>query len=193
MALANISKVLFDLVALTILLIAWLLMYIIMPVSKNGFLCNDYSISMPYKSPTVSDTMLVLICLITPIVLICSTEIIQAFYQLSKGREQFMYKIKVCKNIVINVPEVLGNIYINIVTCAFGQFVVNFLSEYTKYRVGRLRPHYLDICKPKFFSNSMNETRLDCKYKEYFQYDVDYVCSGTNAKRFRDAHLRYLY
>lgn len=184
-------KIGFDAIIIVITLIFWALVHLVLPIRMSGFHCDDYSISLPYKDSTVTNGMLIVICTLLPLVLIGGTEFQRYYYQAYKQRNRYVYKIKMLKNSFINIPDVFGNIYINLGSYFFGLLVVQFLTNLAKYTIGRLRPHYLDVCKPKFISFDINETRIDCKHKEYFRYGIDYNCTDINNKRFKDAHLSF--
>lgn len=178
-----------DIVVLIVTLIAWGLVHLILPIRKSGFKCDDYSISLPYKDSTVTNWMLIIICTLFPTIVICGTELIRKYYSAIRHRNKYVYKIKMLKNSMINIPEILGNIYINLGSFFFGLLVVQFITNLGKYTIGRLRPHYIDVCKPIF--TATNLTRNDCRIKEYFIYEIDYICSNVNTKRFHDAHLSF--
>lgn len=178
-----------DVIVLVVTLVAWGLVHIILPIRKSGFKCDDYSISLPYRDSTVTNWMLILICTLLPLLVICGTELARKYYSAIRHRNKYVYKIKMLKNSMINIPEILGNIYINLGSYLFGLLVVQFLTNLGKYTIGRLRPHYIDVCKPMF--TTTNLTRIDCKIKEYFTYEVDYICTNVNTQRFHDAHLSF--
>ncbi|XP_026678696.1 putative phosphatidate phosphatase [Diaphorina citri] len=51
-----------------------------------------------------------------------------------------------------------------------------------KYLVGRLRPHFIDICRPN----------VDCNLAENrWRYIEDYQCTGTSAKKVHDSRLSF--
>lgn len=57
--------------------------------------------------------------------------------------------------------------------------ITMWLYQLCKYSVGRLRPHFLDVCQPD---------TTDCVANTY----VDtYVCLGTDAKKLKDARLSF--
>jgi phosphatidate phosphatase len=178
-----------DILILLVTIAAWILVHFVLPIRKSGFKCDDYSISLPYLDSTVTNLMLILICTVIPTIVICGTELTRKYYPAVRHRNKYVYKIKMLKNSLINIPEILGNIYINLGSYMFGLLVVQFLTNLAKYTIGRLRPHYIDVCKPLF--TVYNLTRIDCKLKEYFAYEVDYICTNVNTNRFHDAHLSF--
>ena len=178
-----------DVLILLMTIVAWGLVHLVLPIRKSGFKCDDYGISLPYKDSTVTNLMLIILCTVFPIIVICGTELTRKYYLTMRHRNKYVYKVKMRKNSMIDIPEVLGNVYINLGSFFFGLLVVQFLTNLAKYTIGRLRPHYIDVCKPLF--TTTNLTRIDCKVKEYFVYEVDYICMNVNTQRFHDAHLSF--
>jgi phosphatidate phosphatase len=186
-----------DVLLLLLTVTAWVLVHYAIPQRKSGFYCNDYSIALPYKDSTVSNNALILICTVFPTLIVVVTELCRKYSSNPKAqsRKQFKYKIKFLrrKN-PLEIPEIVGNIYITLGTHMFGLLIVQFLTNLLKFTVGRLRPHFLDICQPEFMVKSHQGIQLksaDCAFQKYYQYDLDFKCTTNNQRRLFDASLSF--
>ncbi|XP_042588232.1 phospholipid phosphatase 1 isoform X3 [Cyprinus carpio] len=63
-------------------------------------------------------------------------------------------------------------IYKAIGTFLFGAAMSQSLTDIAKYSIGRLRPHFLDVCKPDW-------TQINCTGGAYIE---DFVCTGDSTK-----------
>ncbi len=71
------------------------------------------------------------------------------------------------------VPSFLVNIYFLYIGCLFGSAVSQCITDICKYTIGRLRPHFIDVCNPDF--SLFNCTASDGQPL----YVTDYVCRGN--------------
>ena len=62
----------------------------------------------------------------------------------------------------------LGCLYKAIGTFLFGAAMSQSLTDIAKYSIGRLRPHFLDVCKPDW-------NRINCSTGAYIE---DFTCTG---------------
>lgn len=62
-------------------------------------------------------------------------------------------------------------VYKAVGTFLFGAAMSQSLTDIAKYSIGRLRPHFLDVCKPDW-------KLINCSSGAYIE---DYVCSGNAA------------
>ncbi|ROI48962.1 Phospholipid phosphatase 1 [Anabarilius grahami] len=63
-------------------------------------------------------------------------------------------------------------IYKAIGTFVFGAAMSQSLTDIAKYSIGRLRPHFLDVCKPDW-------TQINCTGGAYIE---DFICTGDSTK-----------
>ncbi|XP_040277192.1 phospholipid phosphatase 1 isoform X2 [Bufo gargarizans] len=125
---------------------------------KRGFFCNDDSIRYPYKEDTISYPLLAGILIPFSIVVIILGEALSVFYNClqSNGFIRNHY---------------VATIYKAIGTFIFGAAVSQSLTDIAKYTIGRLRPHFLDVCKPDW-------TKINCTAG----YIENFVCQGDAVK-----------
>ncbi|KAM3939796.1 phospholipid phosphatase 1 isoform 2-T2 [Leptodactylus fuscus] len=125
---------------------------------KRGFFCNDDSIRYPYKEDTISYQLLAAIMIPLSILIIILGEALSVFYNRlqSSGFVRNQY---------------VATIYKAIGTFIFGAAVSQSLTDIAKYTIGRLRPHFLDVCKPDW-------TKINCSAG----YIENFVCLGDAVK-----------
>ncbi|XP_037536245.1 phospholipid phosphatase 1-like [Nematolebias whitei] len=121
---------------------------------KRGFFCNDESIRYPLKDDTISYQLLggvmIPFCLI---VLFCG-EFLSVY--LSQTSSQSLVKR--------HVPC----LYKAVGSYLFGAASSQSLTDIAKYSIGRLRPHFLAVCKPAW-------ERINCEAGGYIE---NFTCSG---------------
>ncbi|TKR60555.1 hypothetical protein L596_027785 [Steinernema carpocapsae] len=173
---------------------------------QRGFFCDDESIRYPYKENTVDpvlprmrlllrlhrhgasstrrrrDSRLFLSMTIDWTPEIIATELIYNRLCLYAGAyspgQIPNYKIGSLK-----IPYVIVRMFFAFAVAQIGLGTGIVIMNMTKYTVGRLRPHFIDLCKP-------NVTLANCSSTH--QYIENYVCeSGADAKLIVDAHLSF--
>ena len=79
----------------------------------------------------------------------------------------------------VPIPEWFVNSYIAIGTFGFGAACSQLLTDVAKYSIGRLRPHFIDVCKPD----------IECSRLEKYQnvYIEDFNCEENNVRSIKDA------
>ncbi|KAK3773433.1 hypothetical protein RRG08_007922 [Elysia crispata] len=102
---------------------------------RTGFWCHDESISLPYKDDSISKHLLLTMAFGAPLFVILLTEIVR----LASGNK----KTRAIKAQLQNAVKAYA-------VFMFGMAADMLLTEMLKYAVGRLRPHFLDVCKPHF-------------------------------------------
>jgi len=140
--------------------------------NKRGFYCYDSTINKPYKSQTVP-TQFLAVMLIVGVIMIVLIEIVN--YSRSSGKH------KVCPD-DNNKVQVFGLISLRncilrcfnrvgffLIGCAF----VLCVTGLGKLMVGRLRPHFLTVCRPDY-------TKINCTSMN--NYILADVCTGDEEK-----------
>ncbi|KAI5716121.1 hypothetical protein M8J76_001316 [Diaphorina citri] len=141
---------------------------------KRGFFCDDESIRHPYKESTVTSRVLYFVGLGVPIITMIITELLHSHLP--------TYNKKYFRLFGSRVPSWAWICYSNIIVFGFGAASSQLLTDIGKYLVGRLRPHFIDICRPN----------VDCNLAENrWRYIEDYQCTGTSAKKVHDSRLSF--
>ncbi|KAF4524297.1 hypothetical protein B566_EDAN005353 [Ephemera danica] len=144
---------------------------------KRGFFCNDESISHPYRENTIASLALYFIGFGVPIFIILCTEYWRTTKRTINDERQ--------PNVVAghDIPTWLWECYKVIGVFCFGAACSQLTTDIAKYAIGRLRPHFMDICKPN----------IDCTLAENLhRYIEDFECMGTNTHRIHDSRLSFL-
>ncbi|XP_068675917.1 phospholipid phosphatase 1-like [Montipora foliosa] len=145
--------ILVDFLCLAAVEILILIFKFVIPPFKRGFYCDDDTINKPYKESTVPSTVLYSVGFVLAFIVISSTE----FYN---SRREGMSRMKTKEDSHFNLgPLKLNSRNIEILRLfigfTYGGLITIFLTDVGKYTVGRLRPHFLSICKapPAVFTN----------------------------------------
>ncbi|KAM9455790.1 phospholipid phosphatase 1 isoform 1-T1 [Clarias gariepinus] len=134
---------------------------------QRGFFCNDESIGYPFHSSTITSTVLYSMGFILPIFSMIIGESISVYLKRIQSKSSFSNSYVAC-------------IYKAIGTFLFGAAMSQSLTDIGKYSIGRLRPHFLDVCKP-------NWQTINCSNGAYIE---NFTCSG-DAKIVNEARLSF--
>ncbi|KAJ0173959.1 hypothetical protein K1T71_010105 [Dendrolimus kikuchii] len=140
---------------------------------KRGFFCDDESLKHPYKESSVTNVQLYIVGLGLPVLTMCLTEWIRLRdYMGSRSRTVLGKKI----------PPWVWEAYRVVGVFLFGCACQQLTTDVAKYTIGRLRPHFFDVCIPD----------IDCdlpanrwKYVEHFN------CLGDNEKLKKEMRLSF--
>ncbi|XP_059224494.1 putative phosphatidate phosphatase isoform X1 [Stomoxys calcitrans] len=138
---------------------------------KRGFFCDDESLMHPYKDSTINNFWLYMIGLVLPVIVILIVEIIQA-----RHHERVTNGNSTGKRYVFmdyEIPDWLLQAYKKIGVFGFGAAACQLTVDIAKYSVGRLRPHFLEVCNPIMPGNT---TCLDSV--NMGRYIEDFQCRG---------------
>lgn len=157
----------------------------------RGFYCDDDSIRYPFKNSTVTSTALYTIGFVVNLILICLFEFIHYLYGSSFGSNnanpssesttsytessQVSYPDSTRRKIY----QYFYNVYRVFLPFVFGAVVEHLTTDVGKYSIGRLRPHFLSVCKP-------DSTKYNCA-SGYITADV---CTGDESL-IREARLSF--
>ncbi|XP_048377882.1 phospholipid phosphatase 3-like [Stegostoma tigrinum] len=123
---------------------------------RRGFYCDDESISYPHKKEeTISDPVL------------CTAGILITVVAIAFGESYRIRFLDEKSSSFISNPYV-SVIYKQVGCFLFGCAVSQSLTDLAKVAVGRLRPHFLDVCRPDF-------SKINCS-KGYIEV---YTCNAT--------------
>ncbi|XP_061473965.1 phospholipid phosphatase 1 isoform X1 [Rhineura floridana] len=125
---------------------------------QRGFFCNDDSIKYPFHDSTITSTVLYTVGFTVPVCSIILGEALSVYYN------RLHSSSFVRNNYIASIYKAIG-------TFIFGAAISQSLTDIAKYSIGRLRPHFLDICKPDW-------PQINCSagYIEIFK------CLGDKAK-----------
>ncbi|XP_071009422.1 phospholipid phosphatase 1-like isoform X1 [Oncorhynchus clarkii lewisi] len=123
---------------------------------QRGFFCNDDSISYPFHQSTVTSIVLYTAGFALPICCMVFGECLSVYLKRIKSKSSFsnMY--------VASVYKAIG-------TFVFGAAMSQSLTDIAKYSIGRLRPHFLNVCKPDW-------KLINCTAGAYIE---DFTCTGV--------------
>ncbi|KAL3995202.1 PAP2 family protein [Acanthocheilonema viteae] len=124
----------------------------------RGFYCNDRTIQLPYKSSTISTSMLFVTVFLLPLIGIVITEICRSKYY----NELYSWR-------GFNFNQILVNCFKYYAYHSLGIVLALLLVIPTKFIVGELRPIFLDICNPLY----------DSGYCHNQTYILNYKCRGN--------------
>lgn len=129
----------------------------------RGFYCDDDSINKPYKESTVPWTVLYPVGFALAYLVICVTEVYKQRGQKRSAEscEDVHFKSFKLKSYHVRLFNLL-------VSFAFGGLVSIFVTDIGKYTVGRLRPHFLSICR------APSSVFINCSHS----YITEDVCTG---------------
>ncbi|KAL0966266.1 hypothetical protein UPYG_G00293160 [Umbra pygmaea] len=126
---------------------------------RRGFYCNDESIKYPVKhGETISDAVLSAAGILITILSIIIGESYRIHF-LNEGSKSFV------RNPYISA------LYKQVGVFIFGCAISLSFTDIAKVSVGRMRPHFLDVCKPDW-------SAINCS----LGYITDYQCNGPESK-----------
>ncbi|XP_059845391.1 phospholipid phosphatase 1 isoform X2 [Hypanus sabinus] len=121
---------------------------------RRGFYCNDETIKYPYKEDTISYQLLGGTFIPFALLVIIIGEICSVHWNQLRS-DSFIGN------------SYLATVYKAIGTFLFGAAASQSLTDIAKYSIGRLRPHFLDVCQPDW-------GKLNCSTG----YITDFTCQG---------------
>ncbi|XP_012676611.1 phospholipid phosphatase 1 isoform X2 [Clupea harengus] len=122
---------------------------------KRGFFCNDDTIKFPLKEDTISYQLLGGVMIPLTVLTMIFGECFSVYLKRIKSKSSFSNSYVAC-------------VYKAIGTFLFGAAMSQSLTDIAKYSIGRLRPHFLDVCKPDWKS-------INCTGNAYIE---DFTCLG---------------
>nr|CAB3265054.1 lipid phosphate phosphohydrolase 1 [Phallusia mammillata] len=155
----DILKVLLDLFCYFIFLIPlWVYNLLdVVPLTMNGFFCSDITIRFPYRNSTLSSTLLFVSGCGFMLITVLVVETLLFRRRCPMVHNSFFHPL-VC------------NIYRAVGYAIVGGCINQFLTDIGKQSVGRMRPHFFDLCQPD----------VNCTDANQFLYITDYKCMRTS-------------
>ncbi|XP_073658224.1 phospholipid phosphatase 1 isoform X1 [Tursiops truncatus] len=133
---------------------------------QRGFFCKDNSIQYPYHDSTVTTTVLNTVGLGLPISSMIVGETLSVYFNLLHSNSFIR------NNYIATIYKAIG-------TFLFGAAASQSLTDIAKYSIGRLRPHFLDVCDPDW-------SKINCSDG----YIENYICRG-NAQKVKEGRLSF--
>ncbi|XP_034047824.1 phospholipid phosphatase 1 isoform X2 [Thalassophryne amazonica] len=121
---------------------------------RRGFFCNDDSIKYPFKEDTITYQLLGGVMIPITILTMIFGECISVYLQRIGSKSSF--------------GSYVARVYKAVGTFLFGAAMSQSLTDIAKYSIGRLRPHFLDVCKPDW-------KQINCSTGNYIE---DFTCTG---------------
>ncbi|KAM4634305.1 phospholipid phosphatase 1 isoform 1-T2 [Polymixia lowei] len=122
---------------------------------QRGFFCNDDTINYPFHHSTITSVVLYTVGFTLPICCMIFGECLSVYLKRIKSKSSFNNSYVAC-------------LYKAIGTFLFGAAMSQSLTDIAKYSIGRLRPHFLDVCKPDW-------SNINCTVGGYIE---EFACSG---------------
>ncbi|XP_013162933.1 PREDICTED: putative phosphatidate phosphatase [Papilio xuthus] len=139
----------------------------------RGYFADDYSLRLPYKQQQISEGLLAGLGFAFIIVTVVITEFVRDKRGNSVG-EKFVSGWL--------VPGWAWESYVTVGVYTFGAACQQLTVNAAKYVIGRLRPHFFDLCRPIPNSSSpLNE----------LGYIQAYTCSGASAAQLKEMRLSF--
>ncbi|XP_075215662.1 putative phosphatidate phosphatase isoform X2 [Lycorma delicatula] len=162
-----VRKVVIDVVCLFLVGFPVLIFYLFAHPYKRGFFCDDYSIRLPLKDSTVSNVTLYIVGLGLPITVMLLLELV--IYRRTRNHtvhSAFGYRIH----------PWLWRCYCVIGVFGFGAACSQLTTDFGKYIIGRLRPHFIAACNPDIVKM--------CDLEQYKGvYIEDFTCSDPSLEK----------
>ncbi|CAL4096572.1 unnamed protein product, partial [Meganyctiphanes norvegica] len=143
----------------------------------RGFFCDDASLTYPYHSSTVSNGMLMCIMFILPIVVF----IIVEWWRL-RSQDSGIKSSKICGR---NIHPLLGAAGASFGIYWLGLTVAFMINMLIKFSIGRLRPHFIEVCKPDW-------SQIQCYTSDGKPAYVDPIpCTGEQNSKMLNSRLSF--
>ncbi|XP_076297700.1 wunen isoform X1 [Lasioglossum baleicum] len=149
-------KIIIDIVCLFVVCMAVLMFYVYGKPFKRGFFCNDESLYHPFHESTVTSLMLYVIGLLVPICTMIAGEYLYARYDNVEPSKMLFGR---------SISPWIWSAYKRIGVFGFGAITTVLVTDCGKYTIGRLRPHFMDLCKPVVNCSLMENQH---RYIEHF-------------------------
>ncbi|RNA16664.1 phosphatidate phosphatase isoform X1 [Brachionus plicatilis] len=183
-------KLVFDICSVLMLFLSFHVIKLFLKPFKSSFNCNDYTVNMPFRPSTVTNFHLILLSLILPLMTIIATEIFKTIFTRNprhKKKSIIIYKVKFLHEKILQFPEQIGNLYISCGSFFFGLLSTAVITDFGKVVVGRLRPNFIDVCKP-----DLNPYTHLCKLNKTFLIpEVDFKCTAENKESVEESRLSF--
>jgi phosphatidate phosphatase len=155
---------------------------------QRGFFCNDQNLKHPYLPQTVPIVQCVLIWAAASTFFIIVVETLRARAEEQAGERR---NKPFPKN---RTPWIAVELYRYFGYFSLGALLCLLFTELSKYTIGRLRPHYLTLCRPKLSPELCQD---DFGYEKFVTGNEEDICEGlisgdVTKKQLNEARLSFL-
>ncbi|XP_051269353.1 phospholipid phosphatase 1 isoform X2 [Dicentrarchus labrax] len=154
----GIPFVLLDLACLILAGLPFVILNVQQSPFRRGFFCNDDSIKYPYKEDTITYQLLGGVMIPITILTMVFGECLSVYLKRIKSKSSF--------------GSYVSCVYKAVGTFLFGAAMSQSLTDIAKYSIGRLRPHFLDVCRPDW-------KLINCSVGNYIE---EFTCTGDATK-----------
>ncbi|XP_076330369.1 phospholipid phosphatase 1-like [Tachypleus tridentatus] len=166
-------KIALDFMFLAIVGVPLLVFLFVKTPHRRGFFCDDDSIRYPYKDSTISNMTLYGVAILGPVVVIAVVEGITC----KKYKLTFKQKKYLCG---YSISYYMYQLYHTVGVFAFGGCISQLTTDIAKYSIGRLRPHFIDVCQP-------DQLLTECTH----EYILNYKCTSSDEDKILEARLSF--
>ncbi|CAG4947884.1 unnamed protein product [Colias eurytheme] len=166
-------KIVLDFIALVIVAFPLLALQLWASPYERGYFADDPSLRLPYKTQTVSEGLLAGLGFALLVVTIIIVEISRDV----RGKSGGARSLGNCE-----IPAWVWESYVAIGVFTFGAACQQLTVNIAKYVIGRLRPHFFDLCKPVPIDASTADS-----------YITNFRCTGAavTASTMKDMRLSF--
>lgn len=156
----------------------------------RGFFCDDQNLKHPYtEQQTVPMSICIIIWAVICVFFIILIESLRTYVEKDKANP--IDNSKYTPLIAIELYRHFGYFLLGAISCLL-------FTEVAKYTIGRLRPHFLTICKPDYSTDLCREQPdSGMGFQRYVTESEEQLCSGglkngTTKKMLKEARLSFL-
>lgn len=176
------TKIIIDVIVLCFIGFPILFFFLWGTPYKRGFFCDDESLKHPFKDSTVKSYMLYLYGIVLPVFAIILTE----YFRARRKGDTRRYRL-----FDISIPDWISNSYNNIGIFGFGAAATQLVVDIAKYQIGRLRPHFFDVCVPRMVDGTTCQDPIN-----QGRYHLDFKCDGetqetSTARQIKEMRLSF--
>ncbi|XP_008552441.1 putative phosphatidate phosphatase [Microplitis demolitor] len=172
---SGIMRILLEIICMILLVCGLCASELYIQPHARGFFCNDETIMYPYiNKATISTSNLI----IMPFIF---------FFLITIGEVIYARKIRKSSLELLNsnIPNWLTLIYQKGGYFVIGAITTVLIGDVTKLTIGRLRPHFMDLCKPDI------DCSLPINHNKYFNSDEFNCTANITASVLKEARLSF--
>lgn len=152
---------------------------------ERGFYCDDDTIRYPLKESTVSSGLCYAMGSGVNLFLILVIEYLSLKKELEVSESN-------SQNNAFPTELYVRRVYYKVIVWLFGAVSSELFTDIAKITSGRLRPHFIDVCKPVVHHSSPKTLQEFCESPESRHlYITNYTCTGIE-KKIRDTRMSFM-